>query len=100
MLTSAMGGLVIAFVCFLIAVLRRGAQREPRASWVGKESIESWTGVGLVAVCAFGITLIMNSLAENGFAGVAVGITVAVVGAVAAVKIVGHSAVRRSRRQS
>ncbi len=88
MLSSIIGGAIVAAACLLVALLRRSGQRRPKPLWMRKEAIESWVGIGLVAMIALGFAMIVKSVADGGIVALLVGAAVAVAGTIAAVMLV------------
>ena len=80
MLSSLIGGVIIAAVCILISLLKRSAQRVPAPLWARTEALESSVAIGLVALLALGFSFVASSM-KAGWVAPALGVAVALVGA-------------------
>ena len=94
MFSSIIGGVIIAVASLLVALLRRSGQRQPKPFWMRKESIESWVGIGLVAMIALGFAMIVKSVSDGGIAALIVGAAVAIAGSGLAVVFVRRKSPR------
>ncbi len=86
MITSIIGGGLVAGGFLLIAILRGGGQREPKPFWARSEGIESMVAVGIVTMLALGFALIVSA-AGKGWLAPVIGLGLAFGGCVLAVMI-------------
>ena len=97
MILSLGGGACIALAPLLIALLRGTASREPKPFWARRESTESTVAIGIVAILAIGISMMVTA-AGSGLVSVLLGLAVAVGGSILAVVIGGRRNTRTSAR--
>lgn len=84
MISSLIGGGLVALTILSIALLRGGAAREPKPLWARGEAIESMVAVSLVFTLALGIAMVLSS-ARSGWIAPAAGLAVAAAGSIAAI---------------
>jgi hypothetical protein len=83
MITSLIGGALVAVAFVAIALMRGGAAREPKPIWARGEAIESLAAVFLVTMIALGFALVVSSVG-TGWIAPLLGLAIAVVGSVVA----------------
>jgi hypothetical protein len=85
MITSLIGGTLVALAVLLISHLKRAMQRAPRPLWARGEMLESTLAVGLVCMLALGFALIVSATSRGGWLAFAAGAAVAIAGTAGAI---------------
>ena len=84
MLTSLIGGALVALAFLLISVLRGSGARTTKRGGARSEVIESMVAVTIVCLLALGLSLVISSV-RSGWIALLLGLAVAVVGSILAV---------------
>lgn len=95
MISSLIGGTLVALACLLISILKRSAQRKPKPFWSRSEVVESLVAVTLVCMIAHGFAMLVSSIGSGGWIALIVAGAIAVFGSAAAFVFDG----RRARPQ-